>query len=62
MMFEEIVRKRHDEGFEEGREEGRLETAKNLLENKIAPGLIAKCTGLPLEQILALQKKVCVNA
>ena len=70
MMFEEIVRKRakeeREEALEEGREEGEqkkaLETAKNFLENKIDPNLIAECTGLTLEQVLALQKEVCVNA
>ena len=48
------------EGREEGREEKALETAKNLLENKIEPKLVAKCTGLTLEDVMALQKEVCV--
>ena len=66
MMFEEIVRKRakeeREEAFEEGEQKKALETAKNFLENKIDPNLIAECTGLTLEQVLALQKEVCVNA
>ena len=40
----------------EARAEKAIETAKNFLENGIAPDLIAKCTGLPLEQVLELQK------
>ena len=55
---ERIVR---EEALEEGREEKALETAKNLLENEIDPNLVAKCTGLSLEQVLALQKEVCVT-
>ena len=61
---ERIVR---EEALEEGREEGlaqglsqgeqkkALETAKNFLTKDIAPAIIAECTGLTLEQVLALQ-------
>ena len=39
-------------------EEKSLETAKNLLDNNISAELVAKCTGLPLEQVLQLQKEL----
>ena len=39
-------------------EEKSLETAKNLLDNNISTELVAKCTGLPLEQVLQLQKEL----
>ena len=56
--MERIVR---EEALEEGLSQGRTETAKNLLMKDIAPGIIAECTGLPLEQVLALQKEICVT-
>ena len=48
------------EGREEGREEKALETAKNLLDMQMPPEQIAKATALSLEQVMALQKEVCV--
>ena len=65
MMFEEIVRKRakeeREEALEEGEQKKALETAKNMLINNISLEMVAKCTGLPLEQVLALQKEICVT-
>ena len=65
MTWEQEIKRRErivrEEALEEGREEKALETAKNLLENEIDPNLVAKCTGLSLEQVLALQKEVCVT-
>ncbi len=66
MMFSEIVQKEAQEMREEGRAEGieegqqkkAIETAKNFLINGTDVGLIAKCTGLPLEQVLELQKEL----
>lgn len=66
MTLSEMIQENREEGWAEGKaegiEEGRLETAKNLLVKDIAPDIIAECTGLPLEQVLALQKEVCVKA
>ena len=69
MTLSEMIQENREEGFKEGRAEGiaqglsqgRIETAKNFLKNKIDPSLVAKCTGLPLEQVLALQKEICVT-
>ncbi len=38
-----------------------IETAKNFLENGTDANLVAKCTGLSLEQVLALQKEVTAS-
>ena len=43
---------------EEMAEKKAIETAKNLLENGVAVELVAKCTGLSLEEVLNLQKEV----
>ena len=51
-------RRARAEGLEAGREEGAMnkaiETAKNLKENGVDMELIAKCTGLSVEQIKGL--------
>ena len=57
-MFEEIVQKRREEGIEVGKEEKAIETAKNLFEMQLSPEQISKATGLPLEQVLELQKSL----
>ena len=54
---ERIVR---EKALEEGEQKKALETAKNLLDMQMMPEQIAKATGLPLDQVLALQKEVCV--
>ena len=66
MMFSEIVQKEAQEMREEcraeGMEEKALETAKNLLNMNLTSEQIASATGLPLEQVLALQKEVTAPA
>ena len=44
-------------GERKGERLGKLETARNMLRESMAPELIAKFTGLPVEKILALQGK-----
>ena len=73
MTLSEMIQENREEGWAEGREEGiaqglsqgeqkkALETAKNLLSKEIEPTIIAECTGLSLEQVIALQKEVCVT-
>ena len=69
MTLSEMIQENREEGWAEGREEGlaqglsqgRIETAKNLLTKDIVPNIIAECTGLSLDQVLALQKEVCVK-
>ena len=54
------------EGLEEGRAEGRAEgaaekalsVARSFLAEGVPPETVAKCIGLPLEEVKALQKKV----
>ena len=62
MMFSEIVQKEAQEMREEGRAEGMeeayVDTAKNLLRTQLSVQQIAECTGLSLEQVLALQKEL----
>ena len=58
MMFSEIVQKEAQEMREEVREEKAVETTKNLLRTQLSVQQIAECTGLPLEQVLELQKEL----
>ncbi len=39
-------------------DESKLETAKKLLKTQLKLEQISECTGLPLEQVLQLQKEV----
>ena len=39
------------EGLAEGIKEGKLETARAMMQNHIAPELIAQCTGLSIEDL-----------
>ena len=69
MTLSEMIQENREEGWAEGIEEGlvqglsqgRLETAKNFLKKHYEPSDIAECTGLPLDQVLALQKEICVT-
>ena len=58
---EQYDRIRRREGFEEGAQQKAIEAATNLLKmNKLSPEEIAQAQGLPLEQILELQKSIIV--
>ena len=69
MTLSEMIQENREEGWAEGHEEGlaqgeqrkALETAKNLLDMQMKPEKIAKVTGLSLEQVIVLQKEVCVT-
>ena len=43
--------------YKKGKEEQTLESAKNLLNEGVAPEVISRCVGLPFEQVLELQKE-----
>jgi len=43
------------EGIEKGREEGRIEAARNMLADEISIDLVAKYTGLSIEQVKELK-------
>lgn len=40
-----------EKGIEEGIEQGKLEVARQMIAERLEPQLIAKVTGLPLEEI-----------
>ena len=42
------------EGIAEGEHKAKLETARNLLAEGITQDIIAKCTGIPLEEVQKL--------
>ena len=47
-----------ENGRIEGKDEKAREAAQNLLKEKISPEIIARCTGLKLEEVLELEKEV----
>lgn len=46
-----------DLAAKKAREEKAVETAQKMLEENISAEIIAKCTSLPLEKVLELQKQ-----
>ena len=59
---ERAIRGWRQEGIEEGARQKALETAENLLKEGDAPEKVARCTGLPLEQVQDLMAKVTAPA
>ena len=67
---EEAKRIWHKDGFAEGKAEGKnegrsekaVETATNMLRKNYPTTDISEITGLPLEQVLELQKQITVQA
>ena len=64
-VYNDWLEEGREVGYEEGKEEGAnnkaIESAKNLLKENISPEIIAKCIGIPIEQVLELQKTITVN-
>jgi len=54
--FDEGVQKGKELGRAEGRAEGKAEMAKKMLEIGIPDDVVAKCTGLSIEEIGSLKK------
>ena len=44
----------YEEGLEQGAHQKALETAKNLLAERLPPETVARCTNLPLETVQEL--------
>ena len=51
----------YEDGVEDGILKGKLEDAENLLREGIKIETIVRCTGLSLEKVAELQKKIAVN-
>ena len=63
MLLEEYdeqacIRTWQEDGFIKGQQQKAVEAAKNLLKKHIPIETIAECIGLPLEQVLELQKEI----
>ena len=62
MTWERMETYKYEEGFEDGEQNGRqnkaIEDATNLIKEKISPEIIARCVGLPLEQVQKLAEEI----
>ena len=58
ILGQEIGQKIGQEIGEEIAEKKAIETAKNFLHKNIPAETVAECTGLPLEDVLKLQKEI----
>ncbi len=57
-MAQELAKDMAQDMAKELAEEKAVETAKNFILKNFEPSVIAECTGLPLEQVLQLQKEL----
>ena len=57
MTWEQEIKIQSKQFAQECVKKNRIETAKNMFELNLTPEQIAKCTELPLEQVLELQKE-----
>lgn len=55
---QELAEEMIQDSYNEGANEKAIETAQNFLDNNISVELISKCTGLPLEKVMELKKKL----
>ena len=62
MTWERMETYKYEEGFEDGEQNGKqnkaIEAATNLIKEKISPEVIARCVGLPLEQVQKLAEGI----
>lgn len=54
----DIMKIAREEGITQGQQQKAIETATNMINEEIAPEVISRCTGLPVEKVLELQKEV----
>ena len=54
----DIMKIAREEGITQGQQQKAIEDASNMLIEKIAPEVVSRCTGLPVEKVLELQKEV----
>lgn len=54
--YETDIRVQRREAFEDGVEQNKIETAKNLLKERLSVEQIARCTNLSLEKVQELAK------
>ena len=50
------------DGIIQGKQEQAIETAKKMLSDELSPDKVSHYSGLPLEEVLELQKQISVNA
>ena len=55
---EEAYEDGEQQGEKNGRQSKAIEAATNFLKEKIAPEVIARCVGLPLEEVLKLAENL----
>ena len=58
----DLIRWAKREALAEGIQQKAIEDAENFLKANIDPETIARCIGLPLEQVLQIKEKLSVNA
>ena len=50
-----------EDGYAEGEQKAKLEAARNFIAEGVSPEMVARCTGLPLEDVQKLAEQVAAN-
>ena len=58
---ESAIKTWRTDGYEEGKQEKAVEDARNLIAEGDSPEKVARCTGLPLEEVRKLAEEMCVT-
>ncbi|MBP5359747.1 MAG: hypothetical protein J6Y69_11275 [Treponema sp.] len=65
MTWQQTIDEEKEISYEEGRTEGKsekaIEDAENFLKADVDPETVAKCIGLPLEQVLQIKENLSVK-
>ena len=62
MTWQQTIDEEKEISYEEGKTDKAIEATENLLKADVDPETVAKCIGLPLEQVLQIKEKLTVNA
>ena len=51
----------YEEGFSQGARENAIENARNFLKEGVSPEIVARCTGLALNEVHELAKDITIQ-
>ena len=58
MTWQQTIDEEKEIAFEEGKSEKAIESAENLLKEGIAPQIISRCIGIPLQQVMQIKERI----
>ena len=61
MTWQQTIDEEKEISYEEGKAEKAIEAAENFLKEGDSPEKVARCIGLPLEQVLQIKENLSVK-